>query len=93
MANNWKKQASVAYGCALPRMALNLYLYFESFPLPGEENEEEKHGKRYMELLGLFLEEKQEEVCRRLMIYEARCGSICSGLWLMRTLFRSMNMR
>lgn len=62
MANNWKKQASVAYGCALPRMALNLYLYFESFPLPGEENEEEKHGKRYMELLGLFLEENQEEV-------------------------------
>lgn len=61
MANNWKKQASVAYGCALTRMALNLYLYFESFP-QSDERKEEKLSQKYMELLGLFLDGKQETV-------------------------------
>ncbi len=32
MAHNWKRQASLAYGCALTRLALNVYLYFEEWP-------------------------------------------------------------
>lgn len=32
MAKQWKKQASVAYGYALTRLALNSYMYFEELP-------------------------------------------------------------
>lgn len=32
MARQWKKQATVAYGYALARLALNSYMYFEELP-------------------------------------------------------------
>lgn len=62
MAQNWKRQASVAYGCALTRLALNLYLYVEQCGGWESEGRLEALRKRYMELLGLFLNGEQDRV-------------------------------
>ena len=46
MAHNWKRQASVAYGCALTRLALNFYLFFEELP---EKYEDENTDQRALD--------------------------------------------
>lgn len=57
MAHQWKKQASVAYGYALTRLALNTYMYFESLPLTYEDSEKKREAvdASYMGLLSGFL--------------------------------------
>lgn len=56
MAQHWKKQASVAYGYSLTRLALNTYMYFEELPLTYDEGEKERKAadERYMALLEAF---------------------------------------
>ena len=52
MVHNWKRIASVAYGCAIARLALNLFLYFEGQPADKEEAiSQGALDGRYMELL------------------------------------------
>lgn len=59
MARQWKKQASVAYGYALTRLALNNYMYFDELPEDYEANEavrrQETFDKEYQKLLRDFL--------------------------------------
>ncbi len=64
MAYNWKRQASVAYGCAQARLALNFFLFYEEMPETyEEENGSQKELDRlFMELLGKFLSGESEEL-------------------------------
>ena len=57
MAHNWKRQASLAYGCALTRLALNVYLYFEEWPEWCEKGFscQKELDESYMNLLGRYL--------------------------------------
>lgn len=78
MAYNWRKQASVSYGYALSRLALNAYMFLEQMPLSGEgrqgwRQETEKH---FMGLLGAFLEESQpeEEAEKKLGLFRQQLG-------------------
>lgn len=74
MAHNWKRQASLAYGCALTRLALNLYLHFEEWSgsleekLPWQKELEES----YMKLLGRYLSGEREELLEALDEFRAR---------------------
>lgn len=64
MVHNVKKIASAAYGCAMARLALNMFLYFEEYP-PNREWEagsQEELNRRYMELLGWYLDGGQAKV-------------------------------
>lgn len=58
MVRNWKKKASVVYGYAMARLALNMYLYFGELPLEYEQGtgRQEEFDRRYMELLGWYLD-------------------------------------
>lgn len=58
MVRNWKKKASVVYGYAMVRLALNMYLYFGELPLEYEQGtgRQEEFDRRYMELLGWYLD-------------------------------------
>ncbi len=63
MVHNWKRIASVAYGCAIARLALNLFLYFEGQPADKEEAiSQGALDGRYMELLGWYLEGENARV-------------------------------
>jgi len=42
MAQHWRKQASVAYGYSLTRLALNTYMYFEELPLTYDDRAREQ---------------------------------------------------
>ena len=57
MAQHWRKQASVAYGYSLTRLALNTYMYFEELPLTYDDRawEQKETDEGYMALLGDFL--------------------------------------
>ncbi len=60
MAKQWKKQATVAYGYALARLALNSYMYFEELPEGyDEENtalrKQERIDGQYQKLLHNFV--------------------------------------
>lgn len=74
MAHNWKRQASVAYGCALTRLALNFYLFFEELP---EKYEDENSSQRELdgrlsELLGSFLDGEGKGLLERLSSLRSR---------------------
>ncbi len=57
MVRNWKRIASAAYGCALARLALNMYLYLGELPVEYEESGKQKQWEQqYRELLGWYLD-------------------------------------
>lgn len=64
MAKQWKKQASMAYGYALTRLALNSYMYFEELPEDYGENEavrrQEPFDQAYKQQLRNFVNGVQE---------------------------------
>ncbi len=62
MSQLWKKQASVAYGYSLTRLALNEYMYLEDMPAEGmlAEGMPEKislYGEQFHQLLELHLQQ------------------------------------
>ena len=68
MAHNWKRQASVAYGCALTRLALNFYLFFEELP---EKYEDENTDQRALDgllfkMAGSFLDGENKGLLEQL---------------------------
>lgn len=59
MARQWKKQASVAYGYALTRLALNCFMYFEELPSEYDESKDatckqKRMDEEYQNLLKAF---------------------------------------
>ena len=68
MAHNWKRQASLAYGCALTRLALNVYLYFEEWPEWCEKGFscQKVLDESYMNLLGRYLSGDSEKLLKEL---------------------------
>ena len=74
MAHNWKRQASLAYGCALTRLALNFYLFFEELP---EQYEDENSSQRELDgqlvgLTGSFLDGKAKELLEQISAFRIR---------------------
>lgn len=74
MAHNWKRQASLAYGCALTRLALNLYLFFEELP---EKYEDENSSRQELDgqllrLTGSFLDGKAKELLEQVPAFRSR---------------------
>jgi hypothetical protein len=68
MMRNWKKIASVVYGYAIARLALNTYLYFGELPLEYEQGtgKQEELDRRYMELLGWHLDGEYAKVLEKI---------------------------
>lgn len=68
MVRNWKKTASMAYGYAMVRLALNLFLYFEELPAEYEEGmgHQRELDARFMELLGWYLDGEYDRILEEL---------------------------
>lgn len=49
MAGQWKKQASVAYGYALARLALNGFMYFEELPSEYDVSKDAKSKQKWVD--------------------------------------------
>lgn len=58
MVHNWKRTASVVYGCAAARLALNMFLHFGELPAghAGKTDTQKEFDRRYMELSGWYLD-------------------------------------
>lgn len=67
MVRNWKRIASAAYGCALARLALNMYLYLGELPVEYEESGKQKQWEQqYRELLGWYLDGEYVRVLEKI---------------------------
>lgn len=52
----WKKQASIAYGYSLTRLALNLYIYLEDMDGADQADQISQYDSRFRNIIGLYLQ-------------------------------------